>query len=56
MVITRWARIKWAWLAKFLDLSAGILSHDRFNAIFRALKPAEFIVEARHVDFLSAAS
>ncbi|MFO0897991.1 MAG: ISAs1 family transposase [Pirellulales bacterium] len=30
------------WLAKFLDLSAGIPSHDRFNAIFAALKPAEF--------------
>ena len=30
------------WLAKFLDLSAGIPSHDRFNAILGALKPAEF--------------
>lgn len=29
-------------LAKFLDLSAGIPSHDRFNAIFAAIKPAEF--------------
>lgn len=27
---------------KFLDLSAGIPSHDRFNAIFAAIKPAEF--------------
>ena len=30
------------WLARFLDLSAGIPSHDRFNAIFAAIKPAEF--------------
>lgn len=42
VAIARWARIKRAWLAEFLDLSAGIPSHDRFNAIFRALKPAEF--------------
>lgn len=40
--IAQWANIKRDWLAKFLDLSAGIPSHDRFNAIFRALKPAEF--------------
>lgn len=30
------------WLARFLDLSNGIPSHDRFNAIFAALKPGEF--------------
>jgi predicted transposase YbfD/YdcC len=36
------ARQKRAWLAKILDLSSGIPSHDRFNAIFRAIKPAEF--------------
>ena len=30
------------WLARFLDLGAGIPSHDRFNAIFAAIKPAEF--------------
>lgn len=29
-------------LEKFLDLRAGIPSHDRFNAIFAAIKPAEF--------------
>jgi len=29
-------------LEQFLDLSAGIPSHDRFNAIFAAIKPAEF--------------
>jgi len=42
VAIARWARIKRDWLAKFLDLSAGIPSHDRFNAIFQAIKPAEF--------------
>jgi len=30
------------WFAQFLDLSNGIPSHDRFNAIFAALKPGEF--------------
>lgn len=30
------------WLARSLDLSNGIPSHDRFNAIFAALKPGEF--------------
>jgi predicted transposase YbfD/YdcC len=40
--IAAWARIKKEWLAKFLDLSAGIPSHDRFNAILGAIKPAEF--------------
>lgn len=37
-----WADQKKQWLAKFLDMSAGVPSHDRFNAIFRALKPDEF--------------
>lgn len=30
------------WLARFLDLKDGIPSHDRFNAILAAIKPAEF--------------
>jgi predicted transposase YbfD/YdcC len=42
VAIARWAKIKREWLAKFLDMSAGIPSHDRFNAIFQAIKPAEF--------------
>src|SRR3954454_16883569 len=33
------ARQKRDWLDQFLDLSGGIPSHDRFNAISRALKP-----------------
>lgn len=40
--IARWANIKRDWLAKFLDMSSGVPSHDRFNAVFAALKPAEF--------------
>lgn len=40
--IAHWARTKRVWLAKFLDLSAGIPSHDRFNAVLGAIKPAEF--------------
>ncbi len=42
VTIAAWARQKRAWLAKILDLSSGIPSHDRFNAIFKAIKPVEF--------------
>ena len=42
VTIAAWARQKRAWLAKILDLSSGIPSHDRFNAIFKAIKPGEF--------------
>lgn len=40
--MTRWAKTKIEWLGQFLDMSAGVPSHDRFNAIFRQLKPDEF--------------
>ena len=40
--IAAWARVRKDWLAKFLDLEAGIPSHDRFNAVLAAIKPAEF--------------
>src|SRR3954454_12188312 len=40
--IAAWGRQKRGWLATILDLSSGIPSHDRFNAIFAALDPAEF--------------
>lgn len=40
--IALWARTKKKWLAKFMDLSAGIPSHDRFNAVLAAIKPTEF--------------
>jgi predicted transposase YbfD/YdcC len=42
VTIAAWACQKRAWLSKILDLSSGIPSHDRFNAIFKAIKPAEF--------------
>jgi predicted transposase YbfD/YdcC len=42
VTIATWARQKRTWLAKILDLSSGIPSHDRFNAIFKAIKPDEF--------------
>lgn len=42
VAIARWGRTKRDWLAKFLDLSAGIPSHDRFNAVFALLRPDEF--------------
>jgi len=40
--IAEYGRKKRQWLAQFLDLRSGIPSHDRFNAILGALKPAEF--------------
>jgi predicted transposase YbfD/YdcC len=42
VAISRFGRTKREWLARFLDLETGIPSHDRFNAIFAAIKPAEF--------------
>ena len=33
VAIAKFGRTKRQWLAKFLDLSNGIPSHDRFNAI-----------------------
>ena len=42
VTIAAWARPKRAWLSRFLDLRNGIPSHDRFNAVFKAIKPAEF--------------
>jgi predicted transposase YbfD/YdcC len=42
VAIAEFGRQKKAWFAKFLDLRAGIPSHDRFNAILAAIKPAEF--------------
>src|SRR5271166_6866664 len=42
VAIAKFGTTKREWLARFLDLESGIPSHDRFNAIFAALKPAEF--------------
>lgn len=42
VAIATWGRLKREWLATILDLSAGIPSHDRFNAIFQALDPGAF--------------
>jgi predicted transposase YbfD/YdcC len=42
VAIAKFGRAKRKWLSQFLDLSTGIPSHDRFNAIFAAIKPAEF--------------
>jgi predicted transposase YbfD/YdcC len=42
VAIAAWSREKKPWLAKLLDLSAGVPSHDRFNAVLAALRPAEF--------------
>lgn len=42
VAIAKFGRTKREWLARFLDLKSGIPSHDRFNAILAAIKPAEF--------------
>ena len=42
VAIAKCERVKQKWLSRFLDLKDGIPSHDRFNAIFAAIKPAEF--------------
>jgi hypothetical protein len=42
VTIAAWGRQKRAWLARFLDMASGVPSHDRFNAVFKAINPAEF--------------
>ena len=42
VAIAEFGEKKRHWFARFLDLSSGIPSHDRFNAILAAIKPAEF--------------
>jgi predicted transposase YbfD/YdcC len=42
VAIADYGRKKRKWLSQFLDLKSGIPSHDRFNAILAAIKPAEF--------------
>ena len=42
VAMAEFGKSKRKFLGKFLDLSAGIPSHDRFNAIFATIKPAEF--------------
>lgn len=42
VAIADFGKARRGWLARFLDLANGIPSHDRFNAVFAALKPAEF--------------
>lgn len=42
VAIAKFGQRKRKWLEKFLDLEAGLPSHDRFNAILAAIKPAEF--------------
>jgi predicted transposase YbfD/YdcC len=42
VAIAEFGRKKEAWLSRFLDLSNGIPSHDRFNAVLGALRVDEF--------------
>lgn len=42
VAVATWSEKRRDWLAKFLDMSSGVPSHDRFNAILGALNPASF--------------
>lgn len=42
VAMAAWASQHKDWLARFLDLSNGIPSHDRLNMIFRHLAPEQF--------------
>jgi predicted transposase YbfD/YdcC len=42
VAIAKFGRTKREWLARFLDLESGFPSHDCFNAIVAAIKPAKF--------------
>jgi predicted transposase YbfD/YdcC len=42
VAMAAFGRKKREWLSQFLDLSTGVPSHDRFNAILGAIKPDEF--------------
>ena len=42
VAIAEFGRLKRKWLAKFLDLTNGIPSHDRFNQVLAAVRPDEF--------------
>lgn len=42
VAIAQFGRKKRRWFTRFLDLASGIPSHDRFNAVLAAIKPAEF--------------
>ncbi len=42
VAIANFGRKRRQWLSKFLDLSSGIPSHDRFNAVLGGLHPGEF--------------
>jgi predicted transposase YbfD/YdcC len=42
VAIAKFVHSKKEWFGTFLDMSKGVPSHDRFNAVFAALRPAEF--------------
>ena len=42
VAIAHFANTKKEWFAKFLDMSSGVPSHDRFNSILKHIKPDEF--------------
>ncbi|MBN1396151.1 MAG: ISAs1 family transposase [Pirellulales bacterium] len=50
--IAHFGRKKRKWLSQFLNLSSGIPSHERFDSVLAAIKPAEF--EACLLNWISA--
>ena len=42
VAIAKFGKKRKEWLAKYIDMSAGVPSHDRFNAILALVRPQEF--------------
>ena len=42
VAIAKFGRKRKEWLSRYLDVSMGTPSHDRFNAILALVRPAEF--------------
>lgn len=42
VAIAAWAKANKEWLSRLIDTTRGTPSHDRFNAVFAALRPEEF--------------
>jgi hypothetical protein len=45
--VADWGRVKEPWLRTFLELPAGIASHDTFSRVFRLLDPQAWSPRSR---------
>lgn len=48
VAIAHFAKTKKGWFEKFLDISSGVPSHDRFNSILKHIKPEELNAVCAH--------